>query len=563
MDALIKYGGLQKNPLYSCQENHPIGERREIIGVASILMGIVASFFFIYCLKIMLNPDLFKLSCYKIMFFVGVVDVLAIFISAILTGVLGYIGATFCDYPFLIYISGALGLSFWCCSCLANIVLLINRILCFKSIKYYEMFFDGFRTYVALILPIIYGLYFLIFTKPVIFSPTIFAWIFDPQIYSNRSSEYRNIYHTMNNFVMVVITSVLYIWILVIVLQNWIQRKKSADDNHSRLTSKTMEALIKYGGLQSNPLYDCSKDTTVGIRREIIGLISMIIGTVTSILFIICLKIMLCSDLIKLSCYKIMFFVGVLDVLAICVNAILTGFLGFYGITFCEYPLLIYLSGAAGLTLWCSSCLANIVLLVNRILCFKSLVYYEMFFEGYRVYITLLLPIIYGLYFLIFTKPVIFSSALFAWLFDPLIFPDRSLEYANVYHYANNFVVVVITLVLYIYIIIIAIQNCRKPTDETTDAQSQLTAKKNNTVLKQAVAICAIDQLASIFYVAMNFVTFPAWSGILAQFLWFCAHAFPVVIYLTMNRTMKSRFLRMFCKAKYAVRIGQSTTVTK
>lgn len=59
----------------------------------------------------MLQPKFFKLSCYKLMFFLGVLDILTIYPSSIGSGYLLTRGAVFCTHPNIIYICGLFGTS--------------------------------------------------------------------------------------------------------------------------------------------------------------------------------------------------------------------------------------------------------------------------------------------------------------------------------------------------------------------------------------------------------------------------------------------------------------------
>jgi len=48
--------------------------------------------------------------CYRIMFYIGVVDMLAVVLNGWLTGIFGFMGVVFCSYPRLNYVFGAYGL---------------------------------------------------------------------------------------------------------------------------------------------------------------------------------------------------------------------------------------------------------------------------------------------------------------------------------------------------------------------------------------------------------------------------------------------------------------------
>ena len=49
-----------------------------------------------------------KLSCYKIMFFMGLLDILNLVVFFMTDGVLSILGAVYCSAPDFIYVKGAL-----------------------------------------------------------------------------------------------------------------------------------------------------------------------------------------------------------------------------------------------------------------------------------------------------------------------------------------------------------------------------------------------------------------------------------------------------------------------
>lgn len=129
------------------------------------------------------------MSCFKVMTFLGIVDMLALWVNSIITGFLAYQGAVYCSYPNLIYISGMAGFGLWCCSCIIAMSLVINRILDLSKESLCKLIFDGAKTYGVLTLPVIYGMYFVIFTTPIAFSSKHLTWFFNPLIFPNMTHE--------------------------------------------------------------------------------------------------------------------------------------------------------------------------------------------------------------------------------------------------------------------------------------------------------------------------------------------------------------------------------------
>lgn len=50
------------------------------------------------------------------------------------------------------------------------------------------------------------------------------------------------------------------------------------------------------------------------------------------------------------SAYKFMYFIGIVDLLTLPLNAILTGYFGYIGAVYCSFPNLMYIIGCFGLS---------------------------------------------------------------------------------------------------------------------------------------------------------------------------------------------------------------------
>lgn len=88
--------------------------------------------------------------------------------------------------------------------------LVINRLLDIWDRQYMEMFFKGKRTYFVLLLPLAYFLYFTFCTPPVLFNSDHTAWFFTPFTTNHKIEEYVNIPHSINNLLIVAVTTLLY-----------------------------------------------------------------------------------------------------------------------------------------------------------------------------------------------------------------------------------------------------------------------------------------------------------------------------------------------------------------
>ena len=143
----------------------------------------------------MLKKEFIKHSCYKIMFWIGVLDIMEIPNINILAGYSTITGDFFCLNPIWNYVLGSVSLgkrifyvtssktkitANWFGASYAAILLAINRCLETCAPRYASKLFDGKKTLVWLLFPTGFWFYTLLFQLPCIYSPEYFACFFDP-----------------------------------------------------------------------------------------------------------------------------------------------------------------------------------------------------------------------------------------------------------------------------------------------------------------------------------------------------------------------------------------------
>ncbi|EYC02892.1 hypothetical protein Y032_0097g3001 [Ancylostoma ceylanicum] len=149
-------------------------------GIAFIVYGSVVEIMYAIVIMVMMKREYRVLSCYKIMMVLGIYDMASIGVDALLSGYFMLVGASYCTYPSLIYVTGALALGLWCGSCMTCLILVVNRLLDVCNQRLMEMLFGNNRTYAVLMIPHLYSLYICFFTPPVLFNSEYFTWLFDP-----------------------------------------------------------------------------------------------------------------------------------------------------------------------------------------------------------------------------------------------------------------------------------------------------------------------------------------------------------------------------------------------
>ncbi|CAO4375131.1 unnamed protein product [Caenorhabditis nigoni] len=300
--------------------------------------------------------------------------------------------------------------------------------------------------------------------------------------------------------------------------------------------------VIRNGFQLNEWFYNCTEidGFALGVPRPWLGSYFLTVGVVLMIIYIPCLIVICKSDLMKSSCYKIMVWLGILDVCCIFVNSIATGFLGIQGATLCSYPIFIFSMGALGCGCWMGSCATCILLGVNRCCDVNQNLKIRKIFLGWRIYPTILVPVVYTLYAIFFTKTASFNSNLMSWFFNPLLPNGRlATDYVNLQHAINNCIVSGATTLIYTYLCVILFAKSRF-------IKSESMTKTQRQVFFQSVLICSFNAVAAYIYVYMQYFTPAPITIIIGQIAWQWSHGSVCLIYITMNRTIRRGVLDLF-----------------
>ncbi|GMT27808.1 hypothetical protein PFISCL1PPCAC_19105, partial [Pristionchus fissidentatus] len=232
----------------------------------------------------------------------------------------------------------------------------------------------------------------------------------------------------------------------------------------------------------------------------------------------------------KVSCYKIMLWLAVIDIVAIMSNSVFFGILLIKGFVFCSDPWFVWMVGCIGLGMWCGASAGCLLLVTNRLF---ELLNYNHFSHRITVYY-LALTSVYMVYFTFLTPPIFTNSKEKGMFFDPFIGNANLEKFVNWPHTANNLLIVMATACLYLSLCIVLIM-------KQGGEGHQRRLEKNKAIFIQATLICVFNVVASLEYVYMNF--FPASSTLveIGQISWQLSHGAPPYIYLLLNKTVQDR----------------------
>nr|CAD2171729.1 unnamed protein product [Meloidogyne enterolobii] len=238
-------------------------------------------------------------------------------------------------------------------------------------------------------------------------------------------------------------------------------------------------------------------------------------------------------------CYKLLFYIGVTDMLVMLMNGLETGILGLMGAVFCDYPTLIYTSGSIGLSLWFAETSAELLLAINRCLELLNPKLAHDIFKGNRTWWLTVVPSIYAVVLSLFTAPILFTGLYFSWFFNPYVgynddFGKIYYNHAHTIH--DTFVIFGLSAIYITFSVLLTIR-----TNSYSTSTHQPTFAQKMTFM-QVVIISFFNAMAAGIYIYMQTVRISDAIIIAGTYAWLFAHGIPPVIYLILNKTIRTDF---------------------
>ncbi|KAK0406641.1 hypothetical protein QR680_018704 [Steinernema hermaphroditum] len=297
--------------------------------------------------------------------------------------------------------------------------------------------------------------------------------------------------------------------------------------------------------------YNCSMHTkeewdSFGVRQTNIGTFSIVVGVISLSLYLPCLKAMLDPSLWKLSCYKLMFLNGIIDIWGIVTSCFLSGYLGLKGAVFCSYPDFLYIYGAVIIAVWGAQCMTVFLLAFNRCIDFWQMSFLANLFEGRRMYFWWMCPIVYSLVTLFFAASAPYNSISNMWVMDPYfgipgIEADRT-PYENVMMLNINNLLLLIGLTSCYTFLIGSVWYKSRTTGAATMSKFQ------RQVSIQAFLICSIIYSTGGIYVCFEFfpTLLPQIFMTICFLLWQWGFCGVIMIYMIMNKSLRTGVINFY-----------------
>ncbi|CAD5228562.1 unnamed protein product [Bursaphelenchus okinawaensis] len=300
-------------------------------------------------------------------------------------------------------------------------------------------------------------------------------------------------------------------------------------------------------------VYNASEVPLEAKEHKIFGMFLFAVSTMYIFLSIPCSIAMCHKELIQNACYKIMLLMAFCDMVTVQITGFISGYLSYYGLMYCDARKLNNIGGCILLSFWISYTWGSMILAINRISYMLNKSYW---FEGYKVYVWISMPILIGLYSSVFGLPVTYSPIIASWVFNPFTdtVPDVDKVYVMRFHTVNNVLFTVLLPAVYIAFIYKNMSLLRQ-------RDSQKMSARDYSLFMQCLIISAATTMATLGYTVIQIFRIPIWMSQLSHVLWMFIQGCPPLIYLSMNKSIQRILLSKFGCTKKANAVHSTSNV--
>ncbi|KAK0421126.1 hypothetical protein QR680_015072 [Steinernema hermaphroditum] len=259
-----------------------------------------------------------------------------------------------------------------------------------------------------------------------------------------------------------------------------------------------------------------------------IGFIYLAFGCIYVLPGIICFSVLIRPPLFHQSSYKLMCFISLLDILNIAACCFFAGFYSIFDSTYQNTPSMLTV-GSVTLALWVVYCASNILLAIDRLICFCSKRLSDALFAGHRTFYWIGVALVAGFQMIIPFDGELFyhyDSSIGGWRFEFL--PAGTRNYRHMFINIGTFAML---LLLYAAVVIRLL---------TMSTQDKVQSKAVIHSAAMCGAICGFAMGADIFCIIVQNIQNPSVAMCYAANLaWQLAHGGTGYAYLSMNKTIR------------------------
>ncbi|TKR73316.1 hypothetical protein L596_020639 [Steinernema carpocapsae] len=237
---------------------------------------------------------------------------------------------------------------------------------------------------------------------------------------------------------------------------------------------------------------------------------------------------------LRYPCYKLMSFVSFFDLINLCNANFVPGIFSLFKIDHCSYGRVLQDYVQFGMWAWYAYCGASMVLAFNRLLEFAHAPLTRSLFHGYKAWFWLFPVLGYGSVVQFTVK-----NPFFFYIPDAGVWSVQTLneDPTNYNHIVSNFVKFSVVTISYFIVWILM--------KKQISGSGSLPAERRLSI--QALLIGVFAGFSTLGYIAIEYLPLQnvPFIGVLGMYLWASVHVASAVIYMLLNKSIRTTILKM------------------
>ncbi|KAI1709723.1 serpentine type 7TM GPCR chemoreceptor srt domain-containing protein [Ditylenchus destructor] len=306
--------------------------------------------------------------------------------------------------------------------------------------------------------------------------------------------------------------------------------------------------LFDYNGFLA--AYNCTALRKAQTRTErsgcsFTGFSYLALSVLFVVLYIPCVIAMLKRRVRAQICYRLMLYLGIVEILSLSINGIAIGVISTMGIAYCDQPVLVHTLTLIGTSLWCTVSSAILVLAINRCMMISNTNVSQRLFNGdVACLMWMSIPTIAGLGAAWFVPPLVYS-ALRATEPTTQHLAGESDSYPVSFYTYYNIIVLISVITIYSVFLAMVFRKIYFSTNSESGRLTTLHQREVNTFL-QVFINCLFLVICIIGYLFQQRYEDNVVLEQVATYGYIIYQGSPSVVYLCMNQTIRTELRQMF-----------------
>ncbi|CAA83134.1 Serpentine receptor class T-55 [Caenorhabditis elegans] len=237
-----------------------------------------------------------------------------------------------------------------------------------------------------------------------------------------------------------------------------------------------------------------------------------------------------------LKVYRIMVFIGLIEITEIWGNSVFPGFVAVFGEVYCTSPILMTIVGKMTMVQWVLGSSSAAFLGFHR-LCDMIQKLEWLVNTNTKTGLWLTVLFFYACYGSIFFDTVLFNSDYMAPLLDPMI-GKQGIIYSNNFLYFHN--IIVATTLILVYACLCTLWSSRE-----MNTSSLHVSKFQRSILLQSICISLTYAIPAISFVTMFVLPIPKWFFHVSDITYQLSGGLPFIMYICLNKRVREEFLHL------------------